>query len=106
MVCRAQLLEPLMLRRLKKNVQKGLPRKQVFTIWCGITEMQRFYYKRLLSASGCAQKLIVDAGEDDGEGIIGLYCTYAGRFCKLYCALYWHTFFKKARLGRCRRRRW
>ena len=38
LVCRAhKLLEPLMLRRLKKHVQKELPNKQVFTIWYGIS---------------------------------------------------------------------
>ena len=44
LVCAAhQLLEPLMLRRLKKDVQKHLPKKTVLTIWCPITNMQKFW---------------------------------------------------------------
>jgi hypothetical protein len=44
LVCAAhQLLEPLMLRRLKKDVQKHLPKKTVLTIWCPITDMQKFW---------------------------------------------------------------
>jgi SWI/SNF-related matrix-associated actin-dependent regulator of chromatin subfamily A member 5 len=67
LVCAAhKLLQPLMIRRLKKDVQTNLPKKTVLTIWCPITDMQRFFYKRLLQSSGCAGQLLV--GHDAGGG--------------------------------------
>jgi SWI/SNF-related matrix-associated actin-dependent regulator of chromatin subfamily A member 5 len=38
-----RLLQPLMLRRLKKDVQKDLPPKSVLTLWCPLTSMQKFW---------------------------------------------------------------
>lgn len=59
LVCAAhKLLAPLMIRRLKKDVQKNLPKKTVLTVWCPITNMQRFWYKKCLEASGCAADLM------------------------------------------------
>ncbi|EKX42967.1 hypothetical protein GUITHDRAFT_56212, partial [Guillardia theta CCMP2712] len=43
-----KLLQPLMLRRLKKDVQQALPKKTVYTIWCPLTSMQKFWYKQFL----------------------------------------------------------
>eukprot|EP00960_Hanusia_phi_P056423 763266-Hanusia_phi.AAC.2 len=43
-----KLLQPLMLRRLKRDVQRQLPKKTVYTIWCPLTTMQKFWYKQFL----------------------------------------------------------
>ena len=38
-----RLLQPLMLRRLKGDVQKDLPPKTILTVWCPLTNMQKFW---------------------------------------------------------------
>jgi SWI/SNF-related matrix-associated actin-dependent regulator of chromatin subfamily A member 5 len=38
-----RLLQPLMIRRLKSEVQKNLPPKTVLTVWCPLTAMQKFW---------------------------------------------------------------
>lgn len=38
-----KLLQPLMLRRLKSDVQKDLPPKTILTVWCPLTSMQKFW---------------------------------------------------------------
>ena len=43
-----RLLQPLMLRRLKADVEGRLEPKLETTILCPLTEMQAFWYKRLL----------------------------------------------------------
>ena len=91
LVCAAhQLLEPLMLRRLKKDVQKHLPKKTVLTIWCPITDMQKFWYRKCLESSGCAKDLMLKpsvpaaaddggaAGADDGGGAAGAAAPASG----------------------------
>ena len=40
------LLKPLMLRRVKNDVEKTLPPKLETKIACGLSECQRFWYKR------------------------------------------------------------
>ena len=42
------LLRPFVLRRTKAEVEKGLPPKLETSIACPLSEMQRFWYKRLL----------------------------------------------------------
>ena len=44
----SSLLRPFMLRRTKGEVEKGLPPKLETTINCPLSEMQTFWYKRLL----------------------------------------------------------
>ena len=44
----SSLLRPFMLRRTKGEVEKGLPPKLETTINCPLSEMQLFWYKRLL----------------------------------------------------------
>mmetsp|Transcript_47412 Transcript_47412/g.111742 ORF Transcript_47412/g.111742 Transcript_47412/m.111742 type:complete len:672 (-) Transcript_47412:567-2582(-) len=46
-----------MLRRLKRNVQTDLPKKSVYTIWCPMTKMQKFWYQRFILHSGQARSL-------------------------------------------------
>lgn len=41
-----KLLGPLMLRRLKREVQQDLPPKRTLVVWCPLSSMQRFWYKR------------------------------------------------------------
>eukprot|EP00698_Gefionella_okellyi_P018344 TRINITY_DN5489_c0_g1_i1.p1 TRINITY_DN5489_c0_g1~~TRINITY_DN5489_c0_g1_i1.p1 ORF type:complete len:1058 (-),score=201.19 TRINITY_DN5489_c0_g1_i1:134-3307(-) len=45
------LLQPLMLRRLKRDVLKGLPSKTEHTLYVPLSEMQRFFYKKLLESN-------------------------------------------------------
>lgn len=52
-----------MIRRLKKDVQKNLPKKTVLTIWCPITDYQRFWYKKCLENSGCANEIMVKSDD-------------------------------------------
>ena len=60
LVCAAhKLLEPLMIRRLKRDVQSHLPKKTVLTIWCPLAPMQKFFYRRCLEGSGCASDLMM-----------------------------------------------
>jgi SWI/SNF-related matrix-associated actin-dependent regulator of chromatin subfamily A member 5 len=47
-----KLLQPLMLRRLKAEVEGRLPPKLETTIHCPLTAMQRFWYQRLLLKVG------------------------------------------------------
>jgi hypothetical protein len=42
------LLRPFMLRRIKADVEKGLPKKLETLIACPLSAMQVFWYKRLL----------------------------------------------------------
>ena len=44
----SSLLQPFMLRRTKEEVEKGMPPKLETTISCPLSEMQLFWYKRLL----------------------------------------------------------
>jgi SWI/SNF-related matrix-associated actin-dependent regulator of chromatin subfamily A member 5 len=42
------ILRPFLLRRLKKDVEHSLKPKKELKLYVGLTEMQRFYYKKLL----------------------------------------------------------
>ena len=42
------MLRPLLLRRLKADVEKGLPPKKEIILKVGMSEMQRRFYKSLL----------------------------------------------------------
>jgi SNF2 family DNA or RNA helicase len=46
--CGEQVLRPFLLRRLKTEVEKGLPPKKEIILKVGLTDMQRQYYKMLL----------------------------------------------------------
>jgi SWI/SNF-related matrix-associated actin-dependent regulator of chromatin subfamily A member 5 len=43
-----RLLKPLMLRRLKSDIEMKLPPRTETNIMCPLSKMQRFWYKRLL----------------------------------------------------------
>ena len=43
-----KVLRPFLLRRLKTEVEKGLPPKKEIILKVGLTDMQRQYYKMLL----------------------------------------------------------
>eukprot|EP00658_Telonema_sp_P-2_P000140 TRINITY_DN10043_c0_g2_i1.p1 TRINITY_DN10043_c0_g2~~TRINITY_DN10043_c0_g2_i1.p1 ORF type:complete len:965 (+),score=286.55 TRINITY_DN10043_c0_g2_i1:52-2946(+) len=42
------LVRPFLLRRLKTEVEKDLPPKKELMIMCGLSEMQQYYYKKLI----------------------------------------------------------
>lgn len=42
------LVRPFLLRRLKTEVEKDLPPKKELQIMCGLSEMQQYYYKKLI----------------------------------------------------------
>eukprot|EP00656_Telonema_subtile_P050795 TRINITY_DN6671_c0_g1_i12.p1 TRINITY_DN6671_c0_g1~~TRINITY_DN6671_c0_g1_i12.p1 ORF type:complete len:482 (-),score=105.47 TRINITY_DN6671_c0_g1_i12:39-1484(-) len=42
------LVRPFLLRRLKTEVAKDLPPKKELQIMCGLSEMQQYYYKKLI----------------------------------------------------------
>lgn len=42
------LIRPFLLRRLKADVEKDLPPKTETHLYCGMSEMQRYYYQKLL----------------------------------------------------------
>ena len=44
-----QLLAPFMLRRLKSDVETDLPPKKEIKLYVGLTDMQLFWYKSVLS---------------------------------------------------------
>lgn len=46
--CGVKVLRPFLLRRLKTEVEKGLPPKKEIILKVGLTDMQRQYYKMLL----------------------------------------------------------
>ena len=59
------LLRPFMLRRTKEEVEKGMPPKLETTISCPLSEMQLFWYKRLLlKDSELLEKLERDANSE------------------------------------------
>jgi len=63
------LLRPLMLRRTKNEVEKGLPPKLETTISCPLSEMQLFWYKRLLlRESALLKQLEADNAEQAATG--------------------------------------
>lgn len=43
-----KLLRPFLLRRLKSDVEKGLPPKREIILKIGLTEMQKRYYKAII----------------------------------------------------------
>ena len=47
-VCTMQVLRPFLLRRLKSDVEKGLPPKKETILKMGMSEMQKKYYAALL----------------------------------------------------------
>lgn len=44
-----RLLRPFMLRRLKADVEKSLPKKQEIYLFLGMADMQKKLYKQILS---------------------------------------------------------
>ena len=42
------VIRPFLLRRMKIDVEKSLPPKKETHLYCGLSEMQRYYYKKLL----------------------------------------------------------
>jgi len=62
-----RLLQPLMLRRLKRDVQTDLPYKKTLVVWCPLSDMQRFWYKQLLINSGEAKQLIGGMDENGSD---------------------------------------
>ena len=43
------ILRPFLLRRLKNDVEKKFVAKEELKLYVGLTEMQRFYYRKLLA---------------------------------------------------------
>ena len=60
----SQLLRPFMLRRTKEEVEKSMPPKLETTIGCPLSEMQLFWYKRLLLRESALLKELEQANED------------------------------------------
>jgi len=46
-----QILRPRLLRRLKEDVEKSIPKKEEVIIWVELTRQQRVYYKALFEQS-------------------------------------------------------
>lgn len=46
--CTAKVLRPFLLRRLKSDVEKGLPPKKETILKVGMSQMQKQYYRALL----------------------------------------------------------
>lgn len=46
--CAAKVLRPFLLRRLKSDVEKGLPPKKETILKVGMSQMQKQYYRALL----------------------------------------------------------
>ena len=42
------MLRPFMLRRIKADVEKSVPPKEEIKVFCPLSQMQKFWYKRLL----------------------------------------------------------
>mmetsp|Transcript_29170 Transcript_29170/g.56796 ORF Transcript_29170/g.56796 Transcript_29170/m.56796 type:complete len:1721 (-) Transcript_29170:714-5876(-) len=59
------MLRPFMLRRLKKEVEKILPPRVETKVMCPLSEMQQFWYKRLLLKN---KNILLRAGENAGKG--------------------------------------
>ena len=53
MRARAQVLRPFLLRRLKSDVEKGMPPKKETILKIGMSEMQKKYYAALLQKVRC-----------------------------------------------------
>ena len=69
LVAASSLLQPFMLRRTKTEVEKGLPPKLETTISCPLSEMQLFWYKRLLLRdSSLLKQLEADNAEQSAAG--------------------------------------
>ena len=66
----SKLLRPFMLRRTKDEVEKGMPPKLETTISCPLSEMQLFWYKRLLLRESSLLKELeqAHAGEASAGG--------------------------------------
>ena len=65
LVAASTLLKPFMLRRTKDDVEKGMPPKLETTIACPLSEMQLFWYKRLLlRESSLLKQLEADHSEE------------------------------------------
>lgn len=46
-----EILRPRLLRRLKEDVEKSIPKKEEVIIWVELTRQQRVYYKALFEQS-------------------------------------------------------
>ena len=49
-----KILRPFLLRRLKVDVDKDLPKKREVKLYTGLSEMQEYWYKKLLSKDAAA----------------------------------------------------
>lgn len=65
------MLKPFILRRIKAEVELGLPVKEEFKIKVPLSEMQVFWYERLLAREQriLDRKHLVGTGLEDGEKI-------------------------------------
>eukprot|EP00899_Mesostigma_viride_P019188 jgi/Mesvir1/27270/Mv07105-RA.2 len=61
-----RLLQPLMLRRLKRDVHMNLPPKTVCAVFLPLSAMQKFWYKRILMGSGETASLLGNASLPSG----------------------------------------
>ena len=57
MWARAQVLRPFLLRRLKSDVEKGMPPKKETILKIGMSEMQKKYYAALLQKARCLRHM-------------------------------------------------
>ena len=55
------MLRPFLLRRLKSDVEKGMPPKKETILKIGMSEMQKKYYAALLQKARCLRQAALNA---------------------------------------------
>ena len=78
--------------RLKRDVQTDLPSKTTLVVWCPLSDMQRFWYKRLLINSGEAKQLVggTDESGNDARYVLRPRCAACADM-RVACFRVWPT---------------